>query len=76
MGKSSSAKHWENPLGNTSDYQASYGKEALCCSAVFKWYKHFAHRRDSFEDYEYTDHPRMVRSELKIQEGAVLVCAN
>jgi hypothetical protein len=56
-----------------------YGEEALGHSAVFKWYKRFAHGRDSLEDDEHTEHtdwPRTVRTELKIQEVAMLVRAN
>jgi hypothetical protein len=54
----------------------AYGEEALCCSAVFKWHKHFAQGRDSLKDDEHTSLPRTVRTELKIQEVATLVRAN
>jgi hypothetical protein len=53
-----------------------YGKEALSRSAVFKWHKRVAQGRDSLEDDEHTGQPRTVRTELKIQEIATLVCAN
>jgi hypothetical protein len=54
-----------------------YGEEALDCSAVFKWHKRFAQGRNSSEDnYEHTSQPRTVRTELKIQEVAMLVHAN
>jgi hypothetical protein len=43
---------------------------------VFKRHKHFAQGRDSLEDDEHTGQPRMVRTELKIQAVATLVCAN
>jgi hypothetical protein len=49
------------------------GKEALGCSAVFKWHKHFAQGRDSLQDDDHTSWPRMVRTELRIQEVAMLV---
>jgi hypothetical protein len=48
-----------------------YDKEALDCSAVFKWHKHFAQGKDSLEDDEYTGRPRMVRTELSVQEVAM-----
>jgi hypothetical protein len=53
-----------------------YGKEALGCNAVFKWHKRFAQGRDSLEDDEHSSQPIMVRTEPKIQEVAMLVCAN
>jgi hypothetical protein len=53
-----------------------YGEETLGHSAVFKWHKHFAQGRDSLEDVEHTGWPRTVRTELKIQEVAMLVHAN
>jgi hypothetical protein len=54
----------------------AYGKEALGHSAVFKWHKHFAQGKDSLEYDKHTGRPRMVRTELKIQEVVTLVCAN
>jgi hypothetical protein len=54
----------------------AYSEEALGRSAVFKWHKCFAQGRDSLEDDEHTGWPRTVRTELKIQEAATLVCAN
>jgi hypothetical protein len=54
----------------------AYGIEALGHSAVFKWHKRLAQRRDRLEDDEHTGRPRMVRTELTIQEVAMLVCAN
>jgi transposase len=54
----------------------AYGKEALGCSAVLKWHKRFAQGRDSLEDDAHIGRPRTVRTELKIQEAATLVCAN
>jgi hypothetical protein len=48
-----------------------YGEEALGCSAVFKWHKRFAQERDSLED----DQPTTVRTQLKIQDIAMLVHA-
>jgi hypothetical protein len=54
----------------------AYGKEALSHSAMFKWHKHFAQGRDSLKDDEHTGWPRMVGTELKIQESATLVHAN
>jgi hypothetical protein len=53
-----------------------YGKEALGRSAVFKWHKRLAQGRDSLEDDEHTSWPRIVRTELKIQEVATLACTN
>jgi hypothetical protein len=53
-----------------------YSKEALGRNAVFKWHKRFAQGRDSLEDNEQTGWPKMVRTELKIQEVATLVRAN
>jgi hypothetical protein len=53
-----------------------YSKEALGCCAVFKWHRHFAQGRDSLEDDEYTGWPRMIRTELKIQEIATLMRAS
>jgi hypothetical protein len=50
----------------------AYGKEALGHSAVFKWHRRFAQGRDSLEDDKYTDRPRTVRTELKIQEVAMV----
>jgi hypothetical protein len=44
--------------------------------SVFKWQKRFAQGRDSLEGDEHTGRPRTVRTELKIQEVATLVCAN
>jgi hypothetical protein len=44
--------------------------------AVFKWHKRFAQRRASLEDDEHTGWPRTVRTELKIQEVAMLVHAS
>jgi hypothetical protein len=49
-----------------------YSEEALGCSAVFKWHKHFAQGGDD----EHTGQPRTVRTELKTQEITTLVCAN
>jgi hypothetical protein len=43
---------------------------------VFKWHKCFAQGRSKLEDDEHTGQPRTVRTELKIQEVATLVCAN
>jgi hypothetical protein len=43
---------------------------------VFKWHKRFAQGRDSLEGDEHTGQPRTVRTELKIQEVAMLVRAN
>jgi hypothetical protein len=54
----------------------AYDEEALGHSAVFKRLRRFAQRRDSLEDVEHTGQPRTVRTELKIQEVATLVCAN
>jgi hypothetical protein len=54
----------------------AYGEDALGCSAVFKWRKRFAQGKDSLEDDEHTGRPRMFRTELKIQEVAMVVCAN
>jgi hypothetical protein len=54
----------------------AYGKEALGHSAVFKWHKLFAQGRESLEDDEHTSWPRMVRTELKIQEVTTPVHAN
>jgi hypothetical protein len=54
----------------------AYSKEALGRSVVFKWHRCFAQGRDSLEDDEHTVRPRMVRTELKIQEVATLVCAS
>jgi hypothetical protein len=42
----------------------------------FKWHKCFVQERESLEDDERTGQPRMVGTELKIQEVAMLVCAN
>jgi hypothetical protein len=53
----------------------AYGEEALGRSAVFKWHKHFGQGRDSLED-ERTGRLRTVRTELKIQEDAMLVHTN
>jgi hypothetical protein len=53
-----------------------YGKEALVRGAVFKWHKRFAQGRDSLEDDEHAGRPRRVRTELKIQEVAMLMHAN
>jgi AraC-like DNA-binding protein len=54
----------------------AYGEEALDHSAVFKWHRCFAQCRDCLEDDEHTGRPRTVRTELKIQEVAILVHAN
>jgi hypothetical protein len=54
----------------------AYGEEALDRSAVFKWHKRFAQGRDNLEDDELTGCPRTVRTELKIEEVAMLVHAN
>jgi hypothetical protein len=54
----------------------AYGEEALGYGAVFKWHKHFAQRRDSLENDEHTGQARMVRTEFKNEEVAMLVCAN
>jgi hypothetical protein len=48
----------------------AYSKIALGSNAV--WHKCFAQGRDSLED-EHTNHPRMVRSEFKIQENEMLM---
>jgi hypothetical protein len=53
-----------------------YGEEALGRNAVFKWHKRFAQGREISEDNEHTSWPRMVRTELKIQEVSMLVHAN
>jgi hypothetical protein len=53
-----------------------YDKKALDHSAVFKWHKHCAQGRDSLENDEHTGWPRTVRTELKIQEVAMLVRSN
>jgi tRNA uridine 5-carbamoylmethylation protein Kti12 len=71
-GKTSTfAKNLANPLAKQTIKQA-YGEEALSCSDVFKWHKSFAH----LEDDEHTHRARKVRTELKTQEIATLVCAN
>jgi hypothetical protein len=54
----------------------AYNEEVLGCSDVFKWHKHSAQGKDSLADEEHTSQPRMVRTELKIQEAATLVGAN
>jgi hypothetical protein len=54
----------------------AYGEEALQRSAVFKWRKYFALGRDSVEDDEHAGQPRTARTELKVQEFAMLVRAN
>jgi hypothetical protein len=54
----------------------AYGEEALGRSAVFQWQKGFAQGRDTLEDGEHNGRPRMVRSELKIQEVAKILRAN
>jgi hypothetical protein len=54
----------------------AYGEKTLGHSAVFKWPKHFAQGRDSLEDDEHTSWPRMIRTELIIQEVATLMHAN
>jgi hypothetical protein len=54
----------------------AFGEEAVGHSGEFKRHKCFAHRRDSLEDEEYTGRPRMIRTELRIQEVPTLVCAN
>jgi hypothetical protein len=46
------------------------------CKSVVKWHKRFAQGRDSLEGDEHTGRPRTVRTELKIQDVATLVCAN
>jgi hypothetical protein len=38
----------------------AYGKEALGCSAMFKWHKRFAQGRDSLDHDEHTSQPRVV----------------
>jgi hypothetical protein len=43
---------------------------------VFKWYKRFAQGRETLENDEHFGWPRMVRTELNIQEVATLLCAN
>jgi hypothetical protein len=53
-----------------------YGEQALGRSAVFKLHKRFAQSRDSLEDDEHTGQPRMVRTELKIQEIATVMRAH
>jgi hypothetical protein len=53
-----------------------YGEEAMGHSAVFKWHRRFAQGRESLEDDGNTGRPRMVRTELKIQEVATLLHAN
>jgi hypothetical protein len=53
-----------------------YSEKALGCSAVLKWHKRFAQGRDSLEDNKHTSQPRTVRTELKIQDVAMLVRAN
>jgi hypothetical protein len=40
---------------------------------VLKWHKRFAQGRDNLEDDEHTSWPRMVRTELMIQEVAMLM---
>jgi transposase-like protein len=52
------------------------GKEALGCSAVFKWHRRFAQGRGSWEDHEHTGWPRTVRTEFRIQEVSTLVRTN
>jgi hypothetical protein len=42
---------------------------------VFKWHKYFTQGNDNSED-ELTGQPRMLRTELKIQEAAMLVYVN
>jgi predicted ArsR family transcriptional regulator len=76
-------EQWENikfhqKLGKSASktfqmIKQAYGEEALGRIAVFKWDKRFAQGRDSLED---TGQPRTVRTELKIQEIATLLCAN
>jgi hypothetical protein len=39
-------------------------------------HKRFAHGRENLKDDEHTGQLRMFRTELKIQEAALLVCAN
>jgi hypothetical protein len=51
-----------------------HSEEALGHSAMFKWHKHFAQGRDSLEDDKQTGQLRMVRTELQIQEVAMLWC--
>jgi transposase len=53
----------------------AYGKEALGRSAVFKWHKRSAQGRGTLEDNEHTGRPRMVKTEPKIQEVAMMVHA-
>jgi hypothetical protein len=79
-------EQWENvkfcqKLGKSDSetfqmMKQAYGEKALGHSAVIKWHKHFAQGRDILEDDEHTSQPRTVRTELKIQELATLVCAN
>jgi hypothetical protein len=54
----------------------AYGEEALGHSAVFKWHKRFAQRMDGLEDDEHTGRPKTARTELKIQEDAMQMCAS
>jgi hypothetical protein len=43
---------------------------------VFEWHKRFVQGRDSLEDGEHTSWPRKVRTELEIQDVAMLVHVN
>jgi hypothetical protein len=52
-----------------------FQKEALGNNAVFRCHKRFAQGRDSLEDDKHTVRI-MVRTELKIQDDSMLVCAN
>jgi hypothetical protein len=56
--------------------EQAYSEQALGCSAVFKWHKRSTQRRDSLENDKHTGRPRMVRTELKIQEVATFMRAN
>jgi hypothetical protein len=40
----------------------AHSEEALGCTAIFKWHKHFAQGRDRFEDDEHSGQPRTVRT--------------
>jgi transposase len=54
----------------------AYDEEAMGRSAVFKWHKRLAQGRDNLENDEHTGRPRTIRTELKIQEVAMLVRAD
>jgi hypothetical protein len=45
-------------------------------SALFKWHERFAREGDSVEDDERSGQPKAVRTECKIEEVTMLVCAN